>query len=120
MIKRLMIVATVAALCANLEAQSIYTKKSNDAWNQIFHSLFSRRLARLSSDFPQGAPFTPSSGGRSPVAKPLGAIDQFGNVSAGPSHHSPKIRDVVFSAILILLTLWLQKKTTTKTISTTH
>jgi hypothetical protein len=31
MLKRLVTFGTVAALCANLEAQSIYAEKSNDA-----------------------------------------------------------------------------------------
>ena len=36
----------------------IYSKRSDDPWNAIFYFLFSRRLsARLSSDFPEGAPF---------------------------------------------------------------
>jgi hypothetical protein len=61
MLQWLVMFATAAALCANLQAQSVYAKKSNDAWNEIFHCLFSRRVeARLSSDFPEGAPFTPA------------------------------------------------------------
>ena len=36
----------------------IYSRRSDDSWNTIFYFLYSRRLsARLSSDFPEGAPF---------------------------------------------------------------
>jgi hypothetical protein len=39
-------------------AELIYSGRSDDSWNTIFYFLFSRRLsARLSSDFPEGAPF---------------------------------------------------------------
>jgi hypothetical protein len=61
MLKWLVTFATVSALGAILEAQSIYAEKSNDAWNQIFHCLFSRRVeARVSSHFPEGASFPPA------------------------------------------------------------
>jgi len=36
----------------------IYAQDPNDAWNRIFYFLFSRRIqARLSDEFPEGAPF---------------------------------------------------------------
>jgi hypothetical protein len=45
-----------AALPAAVEP--IYAKDPNDSWNRIFYYLFSRRFkARLSDDFPEGAPF---------------------------------------------------------------
>lgn len=38
--------------------QPIYSSDPNDSWNRIFYYLFSRRIeARLSSLFPEGAPF---------------------------------------------------------------
>jgi hypothetical protein len=38
--------------------QSIYATNPDDPWNRIFYSLFTRQVeARLSSDFPEGAPF---------------------------------------------------------------
>ena len=44
----------------------IYSNNSSDAWNRIFYFLLSRRLqVRLSSDFPEGAPFTNELGDRS-------------------------------------------------------
>jgi hypothetical protein len=37
----------------------IYAQDPNDAWNRIFYFLFSRRIqARLSDEFPEGAPFS--------------------------------------------------------------
>lgn len=39
--------------------QSIYAADPNDSWNRIFRALFTRNIKhRLSSDFPEGAPFT--------------------------------------------------------------
>jgi hypothetical protein len=49
-----------AAVSARLaEApEKIYSDNPNDSWNRIFYYLFSRRVtARLSSDFPEAAPF---------------------------------------------------------------
>jgi len=44
----------------------IYSNNSSDAWNRIFYFLLSRKLqVRLSSDFPEGAPFTNGLGDRS-------------------------------------------------------
>ena len=38
--------------------QSIYAANPDDPWNRIFYSLFTRQVeARLSNDFPEGAPF---------------------------------------------------------------
>jgi hypothetical protein len=38
--------------------EKIYSDDPNDSWNRIFYYLFSRRVtARLSSDFPEAAPF---------------------------------------------------------------
>jgi hypothetical protein len=38
--------------------EKIYSDNPNDSWNRIFYYLFSRRVtARLSSEFPEGAPF---------------------------------------------------------------
>jgi hypothetical protein len=38
--------------------EKIYSDNPNDSWNRIFYYLFSRRVtARLSSDFPEAAPF---------------------------------------------------------------
>ena len=61
MLKWLVMFGTVA-LSAPISRRNQSTRKSrNDAWNQIFHCLFSRRVeARVSSDFPEGAPFTPA------------------------------------------------------------
>jgi len=42
---------------------SIYSNNPNDSWNRIFYYLFSRRVnARLSSEFPEGAPFREADG----------------------------------------------------------
>jgi len=39
--------------------EPVYAQDPGDAWNRIFHVLFSRRMeVRLSSEFPEGAPFT--------------------------------------------------------------
>lgn len=39
---------------------SIYAADPNDSWNRIFRALFTRTVrARVSSDFPAGAPFVP-------------------------------------------------------------
>jgi len=44
----------------------IYSNNSSDAWNRIFYFLLSRKLqVRLSSDFPEGAPFVNSLGDHS-------------------------------------------------------
>src|SRR4051812_42710542 len=41
-----------------LFGQGIYADDPGDAWNRIFHCLFSRTVkTHLSSDFPGGAPF---------------------------------------------------------------
>jgi hypothetical protein len=40
----------------------IYAENPNDAWNRIFHSLFSRRVkTRYSNEFPERGPFRPPS-----------------------------------------------------------
>ena len=39
--------------------QPIYSDSPSDPWNRIFYCLFTRRVeARVSSDYPEGAPFT--------------------------------------------------------------
>ena len=41
--------------------QPVYARNVNDPWNQIFDCLFSRRVTfRYSTEFPEGAPFTPT------------------------------------------------------------
>jgi hypothetical protein len=38
--------------------EAIYSNNPNDSWNRIFYYLFSRRVgARLTAEFPEGAPF---------------------------------------------------------------
>jgi hypothetical protein len=47
-----------APVFASDNPQSIYAADPNDSWNRIFRALFTRTVkARLSSDFPEGAPF---------------------------------------------------------------
>jgi len=46
-------------LVAFPKPEPVYAQETNDAWNRIFCFLFSRRMeARLSDEFPEGAPFT--------------------------------------------------------------
>lgn len=46
-------------IALSAKPEPIYTSDPNDAWNRIFYFLFSRRIeARLSDDFPEGAPFS--------------------------------------------------------------
>jgi hypothetical protein len=43
--------------------EAIYSDNPNECWNRIFYYLFSRRVnARLSAEFPEGAPFRESDG----------------------------------------------------------
>jgi hypothetical protein len=43
--------------------QAIYSTNPNECWNRIFYYLFSRRVnARLSAEFPEGAPFRKTDG----------------------------------------------------------
>jgi hypothetical protein len=43
--------------------EAIYSSDSNECWNRIFYYLFSRRVdARLTAEFPEGAPFRDTDG----------------------------------------------------------
>ena len=53
--------ATKQERASDDRAEPVYAQNPDDAWNRIFHCLFSRQITfRYSSEFPEGAPFGPS------------------------------------------------------------
>ena len=84
------------------ELQAIYADDPHDAWNRIFHCLYTRTLKiRLSEDFPEAAPFATNRGEMGVSTRIFERIES-GDRAMEPLYPHEQFRDDVSTAQLLV------------------